>query len=177
MVPASLVTGPIGVGKTAVLREADAILVEAGSEHATIEPEEIARCHQNLAALWSKFVAVGASRLLLAALPEQRPDLRFVSQAIPGATITVVRLDAPVSVLERRIRMREPASPDELAGARSWETHLDQVKLEDHVVGRRAGPWPPSLARCFGWPARLFRTVEERRGGARRSLRFELCDR
>jgi predicted kinase len=202
MVPVLLVTGPIGVGKTAVLREADAILVEAGSEHATIELEEIARCwtsatehsrtafvYQNLAALWSNFVAVGASRLLLAALLEQRSDLRCVSQAIPGATITVVRLDAPVSVLERRIRMREPASPeDELAGARWWATHLDQVKVEDHVVETESRPVAAiarEVLRLADWlpesggpeRARLLRTVEERRGGARRSLRFELCDR
>jgi hypothetical protein len=103
---------PIGVGKTAVLHEADVLLIEAGSHHATVELEEIARCwpnaiegsrttfaYQNLATLWSNFIAVGASRLLLSALVEQRSDLRLVSEAIPGAAITVVRLHAPLSAL------------------------------------------------------------------------------
>jgi len=37
--------------------------------------------------------------------------------------------------------MREPASPeDELAGARWWATHLDQVKVEDHVVETESRP-------------------------------------
>jgi hypothetical protein len=42
LVPVLLVTGPIGVGKTAVLHEADALLVAAGAGHATVELEEIA---------------------------------------------------------------------------------------------------------------------------------------
>ena len=78
VVPVLIVTGPIGAGKTAVLHEADSLLIEAGGCHATVELEEIARCwsdeiessrasfvYQNLAALWSNFVAVGASRLPL----------------------------------------------------------------------------------------------------------------
>ena len=44
MIPVLVVTGPIGVGKTAVLREADSLLIEAGVRHATVELEEIARC-------------------------------------------------------------------------------------------------------------------------------------
>ena len=148
VIPVLLVTGPIGVGKTAVLHQADEQLIEAGSDHATVELEEICRCwstaiegsrttfaYRSLAALWPSFVAVGASRLLLSALLEQRSDLRLVSEAVPGAAITVVRLDAPLSVLERRIRMREPGAPgDNLDGARWWEEHFDEVRVEDHVV-------------------------------------------
>jgi hypothetical protein len=39
VVPVLLVTGPIGVGKTAGPHEADALLIEAGSHHATVELE------------------------------------------------------------------------------------------------------------------------------------------
>src|SRR5207248_2853446 len=69
-VPVLLVTGPIGVGKTAVLHEADSLLVEAGVRHATVELEELGRCwpdtlessrtafvYNNLATLWSNFAA------------------------------------------------------------------------------------------------------------------------
>lgn len=148
MVPVLVVTGPIGVGKTAVLHEADALLIEAGSDHATVELEEIARCwpkavevsrttfvYQNLAALWSNFVAVGASRLLLSALVEQRSDMHLVADSIPGAATTIVRLHASLSALERRIRLREPVRPeDELVGARWWTEHFDEVRVEDHLV-------------------------------------------
>jgi hypothetical protein len=147
VVPVLLVTGPIGVGKTDVLHEADALLIQSGSRHATVELEEIARCwsdaiegsrtalaYQNLAVLWSRFVAVGASRLLLSALVEQRSDLRLVSEAIPGAAITVVRLHATPSALEDRLRRRERVPEDDLVGARWWSQHFDEVRVEDHVV-------------------------------------------
>jgi chloramphenicol 3-O-phosphotransferase len=154
VVPVLLVTGPIGVGKTVVLHEADALLIEAGVRHATVELEEIARCwpdaiegsrkafvYRNLAALWPSFVAVGATRLLVSDLVEQRSDLRLVSEAIPGAAVTVVRLHASLSTLEQRIRRREPASPDgDLADARWWARHFDEMRVEDHLVETEERP-------------------------------------
>jgi predicted kinase len=168
LVPVLFVTGPIGVGKTAVLHEADALLIDAGARHCTVELEEIARCwpdatessrsrlvYGNLAGLWSNFAAVGASRLLLAGLIEQRSELRLVSEAVPGAAVTVVRLHAPLPVLEKRIRLREPASPEgEIDGARWWMRHLDQVCLEDHLVetgGRTVGEVARDVLRLARW--------------------------
>jgi predicted kinase len=168
VVPVLLVTGPIGVGKTAVLHEADALLIEAGTGHATVELEEIAGCwtdamestraslvYQNLAALWSNFAAAGASRLLLSGLLEQRSELRRVSEAVPGAAVTVVRLYAPLSVLEQRIRLREPGSPEgEINGARWWAEHLDKVRPEDHLVDTADRPVDEiahEVLRLAGW--------------------------
>ncbi len=161
-------TGPIGVGKTVVLYEADALLIAAGSHHATVELEEVARCwpeaiersrtvfaYRNLAALWSNFVAVGASRLLLSALLEQRSDLPLVVDAIPDAGITVIRLHAPLSALEQRIRLREAAAPEEeLIGARWWTQHFDEVRVEDHVVeteNRPVGEVAREVLRLADW--------------------------
>lgn len=168
MVPVLLVTGPIGVGKTIVLREADAMLIGARVRHATVELEEIARCwpealkdsrrafaYRNLAALWPSFVAAGASRLLVSDLVEQRSDLRLVSEAIPGATVTVVRLHARLPVLEERIRRREPASPaDDLAGARWWARHFEKTRVEDHLVeteNRPLGEIAREVLRLAAW--------------------------
>lgn len=163
-----LVTGPVGVGRTAVLHEADALLIETGSRHATVELEEIARCwsegtessraplvSKNLAALWSNFAAAGACRLLLAGLLEQRSDLRLVEEAVPGAAVTVVRLHAPLSLLEQRIRLREPGSPGgELDGARWWVEHLEEERIEDHLVetaDRPVGEIAREVLRLAGW--------------------------
>jgi hypothetical protein len=168
LVPVLLVTGPIGVGKTAVLHEVDGLLIEARAAHATVELEEVARCwseategsrsslvYGNLAALWSNFAAVGASRLLLAGLIEQRSELRLISEAVPGAAVTVVRLHAPLPVLEQRIHLREPASTEgEIDGARWWTRHLDQVRLEHHLVdtdGRTVGEVARDVLRLGGW--------------------------
>jgi predicted kinase len=168
VVPVLLVTGPVGVGKTAVLREADALLIDAGVGHATVELEEIAGCwtdapdsnrallaYQNLAALWSNFAAAGTSRLLLSCLVEQRSELRRVSAAVPGAAVTVVRLYAPLSVLEQRIRLREPGSAEgEIDGARWWAEHLDEARPEDHLVetaDRPVGEIAREVLRLAGW--------------------------
>jgi hypothetical protein len=134
--------------QTAVLREADSLLIEAGVRHATVELEEISRCwpeaiessraafvYKNLAALWSNFAVVGATRLLLSALVERRSEVQRVSEAVPGAVVTVVRLHAPLAVLEQRIRLREPASPDgEIDGARWWTQHFKGELPEDYLV-------------------------------------------
>jgi len=168
VIPVLLVTGPIGVGKTAVLHAADSLLIEAGCRHATIELEEIARCwtkevetsrpsfvFQNLAVLWSHFAAVGASRLLLSALVGHRSEAQRFSDAVPGAVVTVVRLHASLAVLEKRIRLREPGSPDgELDGARWWTEHFATEQPEDYLV--ETGDRPVTeiareLLRLAGW--------------------------
>jgi len=117
----AVVTGPVGVGKSTVLQAADALLVEAGVRHATVELEDIARfwpprpgergnadiAYRNLASVWANYCAAGADRLLLGLLLEQRSDLVPVYEAIPGAEITVVRLHAPLPLIEERLRLRE----------------------------------------------------------------------
>jgi hypothetical protein len=42
--PSVLVVTGVGVGKSAVPHETDALVVEVGDSHATVEMEEIARC-------------------------------------------------------------------------------------------------------------------------------------
>jgi hypothetical protein len=150
-----VVTGPIGVGKTAVLHEADSVLVAEESRHATVELEELARCwsrgigpdrksfvYKNLAAIWSNFEAAGADRLLLSGLVEHRSDVEAVVDAVPGAVVTIARLHAPLAVLEQRIRSREAgdAVEGELDGARWWARHFEDEHPEDFVVETDARP-------------------------------------
>ncbi|QIS13602.1 hypothetical protein [Nocardia arthritidis] len=152
--PVLVVTGPIGVGKSAVLHAADAVLVDAGIPHATVVLEEIARCwspgltdpdrravhrHRNLASLWSGYAAQGAERLLMEMLVEHRSEICSIATAIPDARVTVVRLRAPLALIEERIRRREFSPDDELAGARWWSLRMDRLAVEDFLVdnGRR----------------------------------------
>jgi chloramphenicol 3-O-phosphotransferase len=169
VVPVLMVIGPVGVGKSAVLHEADVLLVSAGVRQATLELEEIARfwpdergvpssdrlVFRNLAAIWSNFAADGAERLLLAGLIEQRSELSHVAKAVPGAAVTVVRLHASLSVLEERIRRREPDPEGELSAARWWwAKHLDRSRLEDHLVQTDRRPLREvagEVSRVGGW--------------------------
>lgn len=143
-----IVTGPVGVGKSAVSHEADSLLVESGSRHAAVEIEEIARfwpsaasgdsdrgfVWRNLAALWANFADAGADRILLSGLIEDRSDLRHIERSIPDAELMVVQLRASLSVLEDRVRRREVDPDGELSAARWWFEHLEKVRVGDHVI-------------------------------------------
>jgi broad-specificity NMP kinase len=171
MIPVLVVTGPIGVGKSSVLRAADQFLNDAATArwHATVELEDICRLHapmqdrgafvrDGLAALWSNFAAYGASRLLSSALVEQRSQVEeLFSRAIPGAAVTVVRLRASFAELEQRLRSREGPHDwidGELDGARWWTRHFEQEQPEDHVVEterRRLPDITEDVLRLAGW--------------------------
>ena len=154
--PVLLVTGPVGVGKTAALLAAHRLLTEAGVPHAAVVLEEIQRswpappddrwnerlAHRNLASLWSNFAAAGAERLLLERVLEQRSQLRHLREAIPGAEVTVVRLRAPLPVIERRVRGREPhlASEWHLGAARWLAPRMDLWAVEDHLIENADSP-------------------------------------
>ena len=169
--PVLLLTGPIGVGKSAVLHEADALLVHASVSHATVVMEEIARCwpvppeepvqriahmYRNLAALWSNYAARGAGRLLLEMLVEDRSELWRLAEAIPGAEITLVRLHAPLELIEERVRCREPDDPEgELCGARWWAARMGRWAANDCVVvnngDRSVREVAAEVLRVAGW--------------------------
>jgi predicted kinase len=151
-----------------VLHEADALLVSLGVRHATVELEELARfwpderddrdrrsfVYGNLAAIWSRFASRGATQLLLGALIEHRSELRYVAEAVPDTTITVVRLDAPLPVIEERIRRRELDPEDDLVGARWWAEHFEAAQPEDHLVetnGRPVREIATEVLRLGGW--------------------------
>jgi hypothetical protein len=147
MIPVAVVTGPIGVGKSTVLQEADALLVEAGIRHATVELEDIARswparlgergnadiAYRNLASVWANYSAAGADRLLLGLLLEQRSDLLPVYEAIPGAEII-------------------PEA--EVSAARWWASRSEGSLVADHWVDNSQRP-PREVAadvlRALGW--------------------------
>jgi hypothetical protein len=156
VIPVAVVTGPVGVGKSTILHEADSLLIRAGVPHATVELEDIARywgprpgelrtrpdvAYQNLAAVWGNFSAAGADRLLLSLLMEQQGDLDPVHAVIPDARITVVRLQAPLAVIEERLRSRELTVLDqELSAARWWVSRLEGSTFGDYAVDNGSRP-------------------------------------
>ncbi len=150
LVPVLLITGPVGVGKSTVAAEAARLLREANVPHALVDLAWIEQCwpvpaddpwnerltHRNLACMWANFRQAGADRLLLVRVLEARSLLRQVVEAVPGAEVTVVRLRAPLAVLQARIRSREARDP---------EDHL--VDNEDRPVAAVA----EEVLRRVGW--------------------------
>jgi len=89
-----------------------------------------------LGSLFPQLQAQGIERLILARVLWERDSLTRYETAIPGAEITVVRLTAPLSVIEERIRNREIGTSLEwfLARAAELDAHWRSNPVEDLLV-------------------------------------------
>jgi hypothetical protein len=154
-VPVLVITGPVGVGKSTVATEAARLLREANVPHALVDLAWIEQCwpvpaddpwnerltHRNLACMWANFRQAGADRLILVRVLEARSLLRQVAEAVPGAEVTVVRLRAPLAVLQTRIRSLEAGDPSWYLGAATHTAKvLEQARVEDHLVDNEDRP-------------------------------------
>ena len=154
-VPVLLITGPVGVGKSTIAAEAAWLLRQADVPHALIDLDRIEQCwpvpaddpwnervsHRNLACMWANFRQAGADRLIFARVLETRSLLRRVTAAVPGAQITVVRLRAPLAVLQERIRSREASDPAWFLGAAAHTAAVfERAQVEDHLVDNENRP-------------------------------------
>jgi len=154
-VPVLVITGPVGVGKSTIAAEAAWLLRQADVPHALVDLDRIEQCwpvpaddpwnervsHRNLACMWANFRQAGADRLIFARVLETRSLLRRVTEAVPGAQITVVRLWAPVVVLQERIRSREASDPDWFLGAAAHTAEVfERARVEDHLVDNENRP-------------------------------------
>jgi adenylylsulfate kinase-like enzyme len=134
-----VICGAAGVGKTSTAFEVSRRLADNGLAHALVDADELDRGHpwplpglpvwemarRNLASVWGNYAALGHHRLVLCGvLADLRQELRWISEAVPDAAFTVVRLTARLGVLETRVRRREigTATDDELVrSTRQWE--------------------------------------------------------
>jgi energy-coupling factor transporter ATP-binding protein EcfA2 len=154
-VPVLLITGPVGAGKSTIAAQAAWLLREADVPHALVDLDQIEQCwpvpagdpwnervsHRNLACMWTNFRQAGADRLILVRVLEDRSLLRRVTEAVPGAQITVVRLRASLAVLHERIRSREANDPTWFLGAATHTAKvLEQAQVEDHLVDNENRP-------------------------------------
>jgi hypothetical protein len=154
-VPVLVITGPVGVGKSTIANEAAWLLRQADVPHALVDLDRIEQCwpvpaddpwnervsHRNLACMWANFRQAGADRLILVRVLEARSLLRRVTEAVPGAQVTVVRLRAPLAVLHERIRSREASDPAWFLGAATHTAEVfEQARVEDHLVDNENRP-------------------------------------
>ena len=172
MVPVLLITGPVGVGKTAVLSEVADLLEAAGVPFAAVDLDDLSWCYptppgddrfrsgltlRNLAAVWRNFRDAGAERLVLARVLESRDELDRHRDAVPGAEITVVRLTAVHATLQERVERRE------IGLGRAWHSRravelarlMDERRVEDVLVrtdGRTVNEIARDVLRRSGWP-------------------------
>ena len=157
-VPVLVISGSLGSGKTTVLSEASDLLEQAEVAHAAIDLDCLAIMHPrkgrpldfaNLAAIWPIYKDAGAQRLLVARVVEERSELQWYKQAVPGAEIVVCRLRAPIATMQKRVRVREPGMFQRQGIVRCAELAdtLERTRAEDFTVDNSEGRLITEVAR------------------------------
>lgn len=169
--PVMVVTGPVGVGKTAVAVAVSELLGRAGIRHAMIDMDHLRWCYpasaddpfetalglRNLAAVAANYRAAGAERLVVADVIESRADLAGYREAIPDATILVVRLQARLETIVARLTNREAGAGLDWHRRRAAELNelMDRSRVEDILVdtdGKTAAEAAREALTRAGWP-------------------------
>jgi guanylate kinase len=118
---AIVVTGPVGAGKSTTMAAISEELERLHIPHAVVDmdylrwlyprPEgdrfAVELGYRNLAAIWPNFRERDVACVVLADVVETRDQVRAYEEAMPGTSVTVVRLDVPMPELERRLQGRE----------------------------------------------------------------------
>ena len=170
--PVLLITGAVGVGKTTTASAVSSLLSEEGILHACVDLPQISKAfperpddpwneqlaHRNLACMWRNFRAVGVERLIVTRVLEARSLIRRVADAVPGAEVVVVRLRAPLPVVQARIRERDRDHPEWFLGAAEHLVPaMDAQPVEDYLVDNAhlsVDETAREVLRVTGWPGR-----------------------
>jgi hypothetical protein len=141
-----VVSGSMGAGKTTMLGELSDLLTAERVAHAAIDldwlglvyvanpPADLA--FRNLAAVWPNYAALGVERLLLALAVESASEVEQIRAATGGDLVTVCRLRASISVMQERVRLREPGMLQShfVRRVSDLEARLDSANLADFEV-------------------------------------------
>ncbi|HKE83197.1 MAG TPA: hypothetical protein VKB50_05570 [Vicinamibacterales bacterium] len=155
-----LITGTMGAGKTTLMAEASDVLIERRVVHAAIDldalgiglmpPSEAADIDQradgkprsledlmyrNLALVWQNYRSAGVTKIVVAAAIDRR-DLPFLQAALDRPDTTICRIRAPLSVMQDRVRLREPGlfQTKGIKRVAELEALLDQAAIEDFTL-------------------------------------------
>ena len=172
-IPALLVTGAPGAGKTALAKEMGEQLFHAEEPHAVVDLDELARVRpavadedawgrlvvDNLRVMWPNYLRVGVRRVVLAGIIRSAATVEAYRSALPGAELTVARVHAPLATMEARLRSREPGTQRRflLEAAPRLDGHIARLGVEDLVIENAADQSIALLARGvldrLGWPS------------------------
>jgi len=144
LVRAVVLNGTCGAGKTTIGETMAEVLADDGDAVAFIDvdalgaawprpaddPYNVRLAAKNLGSVAENFAGAGVRSLVVASVVQNEADLARYSSAV-GQLLEVVRLVAPLDVIDERLRLRHgPADPDGMAWHRSRAPELDRL-LDD----------------------------------------------
>ena len=160
MISGVLLTGPVGVGKTAVSVEVAEMVDDVAvldldwlgwfRPPGPLSPDDLIT--RNLALVWPTFREAGARRLVLGRALIGPDRLDALRRSVPDVELAVVRLTAPGEVLERRLRGRDAGATlaGHLAEREAWrEDGLDVPSVP--TQGRSVREVAEAVLAEVGW--------------------------
>ena len=123
-IPVVIISGPVGVGKSAVGGALGEILETAMTPHTFIDFDHLRYTYprpmgdawgntlafRNLKDVWANCAAAGSLNLIISSVVEDWSFIDDVQRAIPDSDIVTFQLSAGVSTLQSRVRKREIGS-------------------------------------------------------------------
>ncbi len=144
--------GTVGAGKTSTGEALHSLLAADGINNAVIDLDGFRRSwpappgdrfnHElelrNLRAVAGNYRDAGVRRFILAGVLEQPAEVDRYRAALGGGKLTVIRLKAPIDIVQERLRNRHEPKSLELAWHLDRSVELDEilsnVRLDTHVV-------------------------------------------
>ncbi len=150
IIPAIVITGTVGVGKSTVMRAVSEALEARGIRHAGIDQDYLRWVFpapegdrfaaqlglRNLAAIWPNLRELGLSCVLVADVVEHSSQCAQYETAMPGTRATVIRLIVPMPLILRRLEGRETGESLAWSQHRAPELHglQEREKVGDLVI-------------------------------------------
>lgn len=153
---AVILNGSVGSGKTSTAHQVGAALATAGVSGAVVDldhlgagwpsppedPFRLAVTLDNLAAVAQVYARHGMTSLVLAGVVESAEQRERHRDAL-GVSPTLIRLTAPVEVLQARVAARSSTDSERdwhVARAPELAAILDRADIDDHVVSTHDRP-------------------------------------
>jgi len=144
VIPVIVITGTVGAGKSTVMRALSEALEARGIRHAVIDQDYLRWVYpapegdrfaaqlglRNLSAIWPNLRELGLGCVLMADVAEHPSQFVQYETAMPGTTVTVVRLIVPMPLILARLEGRETGE------SLAWSQHRAP---ELHGIQERAG--------------------------------------